>query len=122
MFEPAVDPSDMCAKHLQANEHLKAAGILRGAGEFKLSAALQWTALRIFLFAWLENRQVAYGSTREALQIALSDEALFRVRGDLMFAHLVGTMAEWDEYFSIDASQLDDLERRCAGVRQALAS
>ena len=114
--------SEAPAKLLRAERDLEAADVLEAAGLLEQAAVLQWIALRTAVFAWLEQRNLPYASTRDALVITMTANGLRAVQADLAFAFLVGTMAEWDERFTISSEQLYVYKRRCENVRLQLTS
>ncbi|WP_162561435.1 hypothetical protein [Methylobacterium terrae] len=113
-----VDQSEFYAKQRLSANQLKAALAIENAGLLEQAAAMQWVALRTFIFSQLSLRNIRYTSTRKALVLATSDLGLGNFHSDLMFAHLIGTMAEWDENFSINKTQLNLLKCRCENVKR----
>ena len=106
---------------LRAKRQLEAAIVLERERLFEQAAGMYWVSLRTELFASLEQRGIQYASTSDALVLAMSDERMIGVQSELLFVHLVGTMAEWDEFFYITPEQLQRLKAECDAVRQRLA-
>ena len=113
-----ADQSEFSAKQRLAARQLKAAIAIENAGLLEQAAAMQWVALRTFIFSQLALRNIRYSSTRKALVLATSELGLGTFHSDLIFAHLIGTTAEWDEHFSINKAQLHSLKCRCENVRR----
>ncbi|WP_181017397.1 hypothetical protein [Methylobacterium sp. V23] len=107
------------AKQHLAAKQLKAAHALEDAGLREQSAALHWTALRTFLFSQLAVRGIKYSSTSNAILLLFSTLSTEAMRSDLMSSYLIGTMAEWDESFSVSKEQLHLLKCKCENIRQS---
>lgn len=112
-----VGQSELATKLLRAKRQLEAAEALEREGLLEQAAAMHWAALRTSLFASLEGRGIEYASTRDALVIATADPRMRSLSPELIFAHLVGTIAEWDECFAITIEQLNTFKGGCAAVR-----
>ena len=114
--------SELRTKLLHARRQLEAAEVLEHSGLLEQAAAMHWIALRTTVFAWLEQHEILYAGTRDALVAAISDKRLHAIGADLAFAYLIGTMSEWDERFAITSEQLLVFKSRCTNVRRQLES
>lgn len=113
---------DFEAKFLQSRRQFEAATLLLSSQFLKEAITLYWRSVRGCLFGWLEKRQVPFDGTRAALVAAMSNPALKDIRADLAFAYTVGTMAEWDEEFTITEEQVIQYKHTCEELMPYLLS
>lgn len=107
-------------KALQADRQIRAARRLLSTGFPHEAVVLAWAAARATMFAWLEERHIAFYSTRSALVASMRHDDLRSARADLAFLHAVATSAEWDEAFEITEIQAEDILHICGGTIEAL--
>ena len=88
--------------------------------EFYLDAvSLYWQASRDSVFFWLMKQGINFSSTNDALRHAIlnvDDE----LREKIIQSEIIGTLAEWDEFFSISKEQVFDFKNTCILIINSL--
>lgn len=100
-------------------QKIKAAEILIEAELYLEAALLYWQASRDSIFCWLTNKKMEFNSTNEALMQILSmlDD---KIGTRVIQIEIIGTLAEWDEFFEISEEQMVDFKNMCISVLKVL--
>lgn len=102
-------------KHTKLNRidlKLKSAKCLLKEG-FNLDAtSLYWQVTRDYIFLFLTSKGIQFSSTNDAiLQAILHVDEVTRTR--IIQSEIIGTLAEWDEFFTLSSLQTNNFVNNC---------
>ncbi len=112
--------SNALGKQARVAQRRAAAQALRDAAFWTESVMTEWMALRTKMFAWLEERNIAYHGTRDAIVLTLRQLGPSEAATDLIFLYHVATLAEWDEDFAINEYQAIEVQHIGGRIEQAM--
>lgn len=85
---------------------LKAANLLFDNGCYHEAVIFYWQIIRLDIFIYLEEKEIPFDSTREALKkILLEFKGETDFISKICFYDNIATLSEWDSNFSLTESQ-----------------
>lgn len=91
---------------------IKSANCLLHQGLDLDAISLYWQVTRDCIFLFLTNKGIHFSSTNDAiLQVILCVDDNTRTR--IVQSEIIGTLAEWDEFFTLTSLQTTDFINNC---------
>jgi hypothetical protein len=97
-------------------EAVNAANLLIKNKLYKEAASKFWSAVRSSIFYHLNEKNIGYSSTKEALNKIVLEYDIKKISDNILFVETIGTLSEWDEYFKINEEQIIDFKNTCIKI------
>ena len=95
------------------NEHIHAAKLLIESGLYRQATTELWVAVRTTLFFYLNKEEINFTSTLEAVKIFILKYKDKEISNTILFIETIGILGEWDEYFEINRTQINEFQNIC---------